>query len=235
MKNILITVFSTALILMGSCNRIHEEVVETWPDGSKQLVYEVQGRGDNKVKVGEKRFYENGQLQYEKHFTGKDETPTGEWNYYYMEGKKFAKGDFNTNHQFGSDWKLWDISGEEFFKEKYDSLCIIEFNELQTPATAIYHQGTEEAIFQFYSNCAVRSQGKMMNGSRQGKWIFYHSNGQPQTEATFVDGKEDGTYCVFRETGVPYYRGEFENGKRIGIWEFYDDQANLIATKDFGK
>lgn len=235
MKNILFTILAATLFVMGSCNRIHEEVVETWPDGSKMLVYEVQGRGDNKVKVEEKRFYENGQMQYEKHFEGKEETPTGTWSYYYMEGQKFAEGNFNSNHKFGSDWKLWDVSGMEFFKEQYDSLCVIEFNELQTPATVIYHQGNNESIYQFYSNCTVRSQGTTANGVRQGKWIFYHSNGQPQTEATFVDGKENGTYCVFRETGVPYYRGEFVDGQRVGTWEFYDDQANLIATKEFGK
>ena len=47
--------------------------------------------------------------------------------------------------------------------------------------------------------------------------------------------RENGTYCVFRETGVPYYRGEYVDGQRVGTWEFYDDQANLIATKEFGK
>lgn len=234
MKKLLIFTFSL-IFLFTSCNKVKKEVVLTWPDGSPQLIYLVQGKNSKKVRVGELRYYENGVLQFEKHFSGESEIPCGIWHFYYDNGKLFAEGNFDVNSTWGGEWKFVKSDGEDYFGSAYDSVGVVEFGEIGNPSTVVYYNGNTHNIFQFYSNCATRSIGTTNGDIRVGKWTFFHPNGQIQTEATFVNGKEDGVYCVYRENGIPYYRGSYKEGKRIGIWEFYDEDATLVATKDYDK
>ncbi|MBQ0016304.1 MAG: hypothetical protein KBT04_04920 [Bacteroidales bacterium] len=240
-KSIFLTVAAIALTAMiagmtAGCKRTHEQVVEQYPDSTPMLVLELEGEGDNAVRVGEKRYYANGQLQYEKHYTaGKNRSSvaSGTWRYYHANGKLFAKADFDAQHPMGDHWSFENENGEPYFAEGYDSLCVTELNELETPATIVLYRDKNEEHYQFYSNCQIRSHGTTSGGKRIGHWAFWHSNGQMQAEADFVDGEQDGTYCVYRENGVPYYRGTFDHGKRVGRWEFYDEDATLVHTKDY--
>ncbi len=210
-----------------------EQVVSTYPDGGKQLVYTMKGNETDAVKTAERMYYSNGQLQYEKHFSGKDSHPDGECRYYYPTGELFATGNYSSNHTSGADWQLLDRQGNPYLRGDYDSLSINEYSELGTPATVVFHQTNVQFIYQFYSNCALRSSGKTVDGKREGPWLFYHPNGLLQTEATFVNGRENGKYTVFRDSGIPYYCGLYDNGKRTGEWEFYDEEGNIVQRQKF--
>ena len=229
----LLAVAIVALVAACSDNSEYEQVISSYPDGSNQLVYIMKGKDAKAVKIGERLYYSNGQLQYEKHFSGKDETPDGVWKYYYPTGELFVRGDYKTNHEKGSDWTLLDHEGKSYMQGDYDSLQIAEWSELGTPASVIFHQGSTQYIYQFYSNCALRSSGKTIDGKRDGRWLFYHPNGMLQTEGTFVDGKENGKYTVYRDNGIPYYQGLYENGRRCGEWEFYDEEGNIAHRQKF--
>ncbi len=50
--------------------------------------------------------------------------------------------------------------------------------------------------------------GKMVDGKRQGEWIFYHSN------------------------GVVAARGKFENGVKKGVWKYFRDDASLKSEEN---
>lgn len=88
-------------------------------------------------------------------------------------------------------------------------------------------------MLQFYSNCILRSMGKVVDGKKEGKWVFYHDSGVPQTEATFIHGLEHGPYTVYRREGIPYYRGFYQEGRRIGKWEFYNEDGTIAHTQEF--
>lgn len=222
------------LLLLTSCNNDTEKIVATWPDGSPQIVHTLMGKDNNAVKIAERRYYENGQLQYEKHYNAKDSQPDGTWTFYYEDGKTFAEGRFDADHTQGTDWKLTSRDGADYGNGT-DSLRVAELGDAENPATVFFYHDSTMTIRQFYSTGTLRSEGKMVNGLREGPWNFYFANGNPQTEATFANGKEEGTYTVYRENGVPYYRGQYKEGKRIGTWELYDDQANLVSTQEYGK
>ncbi len=115
-----------------------------------------------------------------------------------------------------------------------DSLRVIERGPEGHPMTVCFHIGDTQRWLQFYSDMALRSDGLVRGGLRQGLWTFYFPNGAKQTEYAFVDGKEEGPYRVFRENGAPFYIGQCINGKRVGIWEIYDESGNLATTKDYG-
>jgi antitoxin component YwqK of YwqJK toxin-antitoxin module len=223
------------LLLLAACNNNNEfeRVMSTWPDGSNQIVFVMKGNEKKAVKIAERRYYENGQLQYEKHFSGKDSHLDGKALYYYPTGELFASGDYSHNHTKGNDWSILDRQGNPYLQGDFDSIIINDFSEYGTPATVIFYQANTQFTYQFYSNCALRSSGKTVDGKREGPWLFYHPNGLLQTEAAFTAGRENGKYTVYRDNGIPYYCGLYENGKRTGEWEFYDDEGNIAQRQKF--
>lgn len=161
------------------------------------------------------------------------------WTFYYPSGELFAEADITEAQPMGINWKFYNTKGEDYFKMAYDSVRVMEFGQMQTPATVNVYttkNGVNAILeYQFFSEGSLRSYGELINNKREGKWSFYHPNGQLQTEAIFQDGIENGVYVVYRETGIPYYRGLYINGKRAGIWEIYDEDANLVTTQNYDR
>lgn len=118
--------------------------------------------------------------------------------------------------------------------EAYDSLTIVDTNADGGPSTVVYHSGKSEIVRQYYSDHSLRCEGTVVDGLREGHWVFYFPGGAIQAEGTFVGGLEDGPYRVYRENGAPYYIGQYTMGVRTGIWEIYDQEGNLVTTQDFG-
>ena len=229
----IVTVLSVCVLVLASgCDRSYEKTVESWPDGTPHVVHILKGKKKG-VKIGEKRYYENGQLQCEKHYDATTLAKSGLWKFYFDNGELFAEGKFDASHPMGKDWIFAMKDGERYNSSDIDSVRVLEFGEAEVPATILFHKGDSVVMRQFYSIGALRSEGMLVGNQREGSWRFYFSNGMPQTEATFVHGREEGTYTVYRETGTPYYRGQYHDGRRVGKWEVYDNEANLIATQDY--
>ena len=110
------------------------------------------------------------------------------------------------------EWHLTGPDGREIVPN-YDSMRVTEVSP--------------------YSTMQLRSEGDIVGGKREGRWVFYHANGNIQTEATFVGGLEEGPYRVFRENGVPYYIGSYHEGVRTGKWEIYDEMGQLVTTQEY--
>lgn len=222
-----------ATLLASSCNRVREKVVQSYPSGEPMVVILEKGKKQNPTRVGEKMYYQNGQLQFEKKFSGKPEVPDGIWHYYWDNGQLFASGDFTQNHQFGSNWVFFNRGGGPYYDGQLDSAVVSDMGMFGTPSTVSFFSGNHQDVVQFYSNYTVRSTERLGGGLRQGKVYFYFPDGKIQVEASFVDGLQDGPYVVYHENGVPYYQGKYEHGKRVGIWEFYDKEGNLVERKDY--
>ena len=116
---------------------------------------------------------------------------------------------------------------------EYDSLTIIETHEAGGPSTVVYHSGKSEIVRQYYSDHSLRCEGTVVDGLREGHWVFYFPGGNIQAEATYVNGLEDGPYRVLRENGAPYYIGQYTMGVRTGTWEVYDQNGDLVQTQQF--
>lgn len=117
---------------------------------------------------------------------------------------------------------------------EYDSLTIVDTNDAGGPSTVFYHKGDSKIIRQYYSDHSLRCEGTVVNGLREGHWVFYFPDGNKQAECTYVSGSEDGPYRVYRENGAPYYIGQYTMGVRSGLWEVYDQDGNLVTTQDYG-
>lgn len=226
--------FALIALLICVCGCGREEVIQTYPNGKPMLVFQVKGSKKNPTRVGEKMYYENGQLQFEKKFLGKPEIPDGEWKYYWDNGQLFASADFSKRHDFGSNWKFFNRNGGPYYDSQLDSVYVSDMGMFGTPATVNFCSGRNVDVVQFYSNYTVRSTERLTDNMRQGRVFFYFPNGKPQVEANFVNGLEEGPYIVYQQSGIPFYQGHCHEGKRVGVWEFYDPEGNLAQTTDYG-
>lgn len=232
-KTFKLIIFLTVTILVSSCHKPYDSVFSTYPNGSPKLVFTViDGKAGEVTRVGEKMYYENGNIMYEKHF--KDDKPTGEWRYCYDNGQLHTSGTFHSgdSNDFGTDWKFYNRDGKEFV-EQYDSMRVLQYTLDHRPLSVSYFVGETETRYQFNDNYTVNAHGLVRNGLKEGPWEFFYANGQKMLEARYTDGVENGAYVSYRENGVPYFRGFYINGKRANIWEFYDEEGNLAGTKDF--
>lgn len=237
MKNtkLLFVALSTQLLLLASCSRTFDKVVQSYENGNPMLVYTYRGNQKSPILVAEHMYYENGQMQFEKLFKGQPEQPDGTWKYWFDNGQLFASADFSDNRQFGSGWKFFNRTGNSWYDGTLDSVYVTDLGMFGTPTTVVFCSGPNRDVVQFYSNYTVRSTERLVNGRREGRVIFYYPGGLPQTEAFFENGIEQGSYTVFQPNGIPYYRGQYTEGQRTGIWEFYDAEGNLVNTHDYDK
>lgn len=144
-------------------------------------------------------------------------------------------GSVKAEHKEGTDqWRITGPDGREVVTD-YDSMRVVEVSEDGHPMTVCYFKGKEQQWLQYYSTMAKRSEGRMVDGRREGRWVYYHPDGSVQTECTFAGGVEEGPYKVLREGGIPYYIGQYTHGRRTGRWEVYDEDGNLVTTKEYGE
>lgn len=231
MKRTLLLCLIAALVA-AACNRPHDEVFSTYPNGAKKLVFTVIDISSNeKERVGEKMYYDNGNLMYEKHFKG--DKPTGIWQYFYPNGNLHAKGDFSRNDSIGSDWQFLNEQGENFYPGEYDSLVVIELTADHRPLSIAYCKDDEMHCYQFNENYTIHTTGTIKAGLKEGRWEFFYANGQKMLEATFIGGVENGRYNAYRENGKPYLLGFYINGKRANVWEIYDEEGNLVKRENY--
>ena len=234
--NVLIFNLAIATLLLTGCSNCREEVVQTFADGSATLVYLLQGDDDNPLLVGEKSYYDNGNLRWEKHYA--DGKPSGTWSYYYPSGKPFCtvEADKNGMLRGGKECRFWSADGKELAPAKRDSVRVEWLGSGDAPSSpsgVSYYYGTESEVYLFYEDYSIRYHGFTLNNQPNGHCTFYYPNGQPQTEAIYADGLLNGLYTVYRDSGVPYYRGAYIGGKRAGTWEFLEEDGSVAYTKEF--
>lgn len=87
----------------------------------------------------------------------------------------------------------------------------------------------------YYEGKKLQMEGTFKDNKRDGKWIYYHSNGKPWSEGYFKNGKAEGRRVTYHENGNIYYEGFYKDDVRTGVWKFYDEKGKLLREVDFSK
>lgn len=61
----------------------------------------------------------------------------------------------------------------------------------------------------YYANGNKRSEGAYRAGKKHGKWILYYQNGNKKSEASFRDGLYEGWYVCYYENGNKKWEGPY--------------------------
>ena len=78
-------------------------------------------------------------------------------------------------------------------------------------------------VFDFYENGEKELDGNYRKGLMNGKWMYYHENGQIRAQGRFIDGDRSN---VSEETGIPF------NG-RTGKWFFRYENGQNYAERNY--
>ena len=90
-------------------------------------------------------------------------------------------------------------------------------------------------VFDFYENGQKKFNGNYRKGLMNGKWMYYHENGQIRAQGRFIDGDKSN---VSEETGIPFngrtgkWFFRYENGQKMHE-ETFKDGEQIGKTKYF--
>ena len=69
-------------------------------------------------------------------------------------------------------------------------------------------------------------QGHLTKGRKDGRWVWFHENGQKMREATYKDGKPDGPDTTWYSDGQKERYGTYEDGKIDGLYTEWHENGN---------
>jgi antitoxin component YwqK of YwqJK toxin-antitoxin module len=80
---------------------------------------------------------------------------------------------------------------------------------------------------EFHDNGKIKSKGSIVNGLKEGMWLFYFESGKKEKEIYFKDDVEDGLFRRWYEDGTLAIESESKNGISEGIWREYYENGSL--------
>lgn len=94
---------------------------------------------------------------------------------------------------------------------------------------------TVEQVVDFYPNGVKKVEGKLVNGEKHGRWVFYYDNGFMWSEGMFKYGKREGYSVVYYKDGRKRMKGQYENDQKVGAWSFWNEEGEFIESIDADK
>ena len=181
-----------------------------------------------------KEFYDEGPLKAEGSYI--DGIKVGDWTYYHANGAIEQKGKYTKKGIQDGLWKWYydnkQVRREETFIKGKEEGDFIEYAE----DGSIINKGTYFDGFQdgpWYSEYGdYKEEGEYKNGNKSGEWKgYYRTNGKLAFVGKFLDGSEDGRHIWYYDNGAPRLESVFLNGKREGTWNYYEENGFLLLTE----
>ena len=73
-------------------------------------------------------------------------------------------------------------------------------------------------------------EGTYLDDRRDGKWIFYHKNGEtPKTKGSFKNNRPHGSFEMYYPNGSLRRKGEYNRGSYMGKLTSYWESGNLMT------
>jgi len=82
---------------------------------------------------------------------------------------------------------------------------------------------------QFYQSGKLFIEGGLDNELRTGKWVAWYENGVIWSIGYFEKGLKNGASNVYYDNGQIRYTKNYVNDVAEGLWEFFDQDGNLLG------
>ena len=248
--------FLTILLIFG-CGKKEKEIVLIERDG---IQYEQGAQQPYSGKMSSK--YNNGNMKTTGQY--KDGLPVGDWKFWDRDGTEYIGSvsryvfheiqSGETLEKIATDFEvninqLYELN-EDIDENTEDD---IKAGQLIGVKTATEKDG--QFLFWYdKQRIKIKSHKVFNNSKRNGKWTFWHEDGNVARTSSYVAGKKDGSYAYYFNDGSkkeegswkddlrngPWVRytkdgkkkkeGTYSNGKKDGVWTTWNDKG-LIASK----
>ena len=143
----------------------------------------------------------------------------GIWKKYYTNDRIRYVGTFDHGKEVGT-FKYYSASSSDY------PISIKEF-----------HENDNSADVQFFTTSGIlESKGIMKGKKREGKWLFYHSNGKAiMSEENYKNGKLHGVYKTFYSNGELTEITGYKNGLIDGNYKKYSIKGLLYNDFNYSR
>jgi antitoxin component YwqK of YwqJK toxin-antitoxin module len=99
----------------------------------------------------------------------------------------------------------------------------------------VKEDGTKEGHWkEFYSNGTLRAEGDYKDGKPVGEWkYFYPDSKQEQTGKYTASGKKTGTWKWYFENGQLMTEEDYKNGVKEGVHTEYDETGKVVEEGEY--
>ncbi len=187
---------------------------------------------ENEKRTGEwKNYFETGELRSSGKFI--NDRQNGEWKYFLQNGKIEQIGNFNNGVMEG-EWKWYFPSGkllreEIYVKGKPNGTCTQYSDSATIVAKGEYIEGGREGPW--IENVGdSREEGSYIMGLKNGMWKTYYNDGQLHHAGNFVQGSPDGRHVFYYPNGILKEEQYYVMGRRDKNWKKYYENGSLFLT-----
>ena len=79
----------------------------------------------------------------------------------------------------------------------------------------------------FTGNCNGAYKGKIKNGKKEGKWLYFMVDGQLREKENYENGKKEGEYLMYYSNGKIRQKGNYKNNKLDGKVHWYNIDGSI--------
>lgn len=159
------------------------------------------------------------------------------WEYFYPNSNLEQEGSYSIGLADGVwTWYYEDgsiLREEVYFKGLEDGLST-EYSDSGTVISkGQYVEGLKEGAWIYHVN-DYREEGSYFESERIGTWKHYNTEtDQLIFEGTYENDIENGKFFYYYSDGSIKRRGSYSAGLRDGIWEFFDQNNELIISIEY--
>ncbi len=146
---------------------------------------------------------------------------------------------FALGGDFGRASAWQDIIVERFSGMRPDNRVRIEQladqrSYLQHRPPGPHHEVRAKPLVVRYTDGKPRIVGGMVGDQAEGRWCFYHPNGQLCASGSYLEGVRSGIWQRFADNGTRLVEGAFADGHRIGRWRTWHADGTLFCEGCYG-
>ena len=132
-------------------------------------------------------------------------------------GQYFLKGKIKNGKHHGK-MTFWDENGLKFIEDDFKDGVLVNTTYYS------YYPSDQIALVNKYKK--VTKDG-IQGSIKDGKWTYWHENGQKNREENYKDDKKNGKYTVWYENGQIAGEVSFKDDKPDGKYKGWDENGQL--------
>jgi antitoxin component YwqK of YwqJK toxin-antitoxin module len=86
---------------------------------------------------------------------------------------------------------------------------------------------------EFNKHGVLVTEGKMVDGMREGVWREYYDTGELAIMQHYVKGEPHGKFTSFHLNGAKWSEGTHNNGRCTGMFRVYNENGELVRTMNY--
>jgi len=139
-------------------------------------------------------------------------------------GQYFSKGEIRNGKRHGK-MTFWDENGQIYRERDFKDGVLVSntFYEYFYPSDQI------ESV----NNYKVLTKDGIQGFIKDGKWTYWHENGQKNREENYKNGVLDGIQKWWHENGQIFLKGNFKDDKPDGKYKEWDENGQIVFESNW--